>query len=101
MIISHKSKDRSKRINESLNDRVSAGFEWGDHTFQIDGESRASIASRALKLVLNPDINSLVWRSSENDDVSFTRDQFLAFHQAVDEYNEQLRQDSWRQKDTS
>lgn len=99
MIISHKSPDKSRRVNEVRAATLAAGFTWGGNTFDIDDKSQALITGRALKLLLNPPHPDIVWRSKDNQNIAFTRDQFLAFAQAVDAHVDQIFRSSWAQKD--
>lgn len=101
MIISHKSPDKSRRVNEARQQDIAAGFTWQGNIFDIDPDSLTLIAGRALRLTLDPSINELVWRSKDNHNVTFTRDEFLAFAQAADSHVEQIFKDSWSQKDAT
>ncbi|WMC09497.1 DUF4376 domain-containing protein [Oceanimonas pelagia] len=99
MIISHKSPDKSGRVNAQRHENIAAGFTWNGSVFDIDPDSMGLIASRALRLILDPDITELIWRSKDNQNITFTRGEFLNFSRAVDAHVESIYQQSWASKD--
>ncbi|MCT7656178.1 DUF4376 domain-containing protein [Oceanimonas sp. NS1] len=98
MIIRHSSPQRRERVNQARDQAVAAGFDWGGHRWQIDANSRAAIANRALRLLLDPDTATVEWRNQDNALVPLSRDQFFELARAVDAHIEQLYQLSWQQK---
>lgn len=101
MKIQHKSPDKGRRVNQVRRQTLAAGFAWQGNTFDIDPNSLGLIAGRALRLTLDPNLAEVVWRSQANQNITFTRDDFLAFAQAVDAHVESIYQQSWEQKDAT
>ena len=102
MLLKHESPRRIPFIKEKR-DRELREFEYNGSTFQVDPTSLTLISGRALKITRcqlnNERIGNQVWRTSDNQFVTFTPDDFLEFAEAVDEYVEQVYAESWQKID--
>ncbi|MBM7455165.1 hypothetical protein HNR62_001025 [Oceanisphaera litoralis] len=101
MKIRHNSPERRARANQGRDRAFAAGMEWGGHHWQIDASSRAAIASRALRLMLDPGITTVEWRNQGNTEVRLSREQFQQLALAVDAHCEQIQRHCWSQKDAT
>lgn len=66
--------------------------------YQVDWNSRVAILSRAIRLMTDPSLDEVTWRTADNVAVTFSKSAFLAFAAKVDEHTEKLQQQSWAEK---
>jgi hypothetical protein len=69
---------------------VNAGFDYENKTFQIDDGSRTSISGKVLYLQVNTQVDTVYWKATDNNIVTFTRAEFFVFASAVSDYYENL-----------
>lgn len=75
--------EKAKNRKELLRDGLLYPDENG-HVFQIDPDSQRLITGKALRLKLEPDnVNTVYWRSKDNEMVAFTHSEFIEFAKAV------------------
>lgn len=105
MNIHHKSPHASGRTAEWRGNTLEQPFPWEGSWFQVDTESQAGIARRALvvlkQVALGRETVSVKWRTQDNRFHTFTAEEFLAFAEAVDNHNETVMEAGWRLKDTA
>lgn len=79
--------------------RILEGFVWEGKTFQIDPESQTFIAGKALSVLKNKvagtPLNTITWRTYDNEFYNFTSEEFLEFSSAVESHIENILQNSW------
>ena len=85
-----------EKKHKTKKERISAGFNYNNHNFQIDETSRGSITGKAISLLLDPSITFVNWvtntKDKEGNDIvyRFTRDEFLDFAKQVTDYYENI-----------
>lgn len=104
MIISHNPDDASERWQQ-YQSRLLSGFYFSPKVtfFQVDQKSLGLIAGKALKLtrkqIANEPLPSVEWRTTDNQVVEFTGEEFLSFADAAEEYAESVYKQVWAKKD--
>lgn len=67
------------------------GFIYKGHKFSIDAQSISFINAKVTKLLINPSVDSVLWKpSGEEVPVEFTREEFIQFAEEVSDYIESL-----------
>ena len=71
-----------------------ASFEFKDNVFQLDGDSKVNINGKISQILLSAQagipIENINWINKDNKVVSFSKDEFLAFSNAVAGYIEKI-----------
>ena len=104
LIISHNPDDASERWQQ-YQSRLLSGFYFSPKVtfFQVDQKSLGLIAGKALKLtrkqIANEPLPSVEWRTTDNQVVEFTGEEFLSFADAAEEYAESVYKQVWAKKD--
>jgi len=79
------------QLRAARDEAIKAGLDYNGHNFQIDPDSQRLIASKALRLQLEPDnTNPVYWRSRANEMVEFTPAEFIEFAKAVSDRVEEI-----------
>jgi hypothetical protein len=72
------------------NQTISQGYTYNGKVFQIDLNSRTSISGKVVYLQVNTQVDTLYWKATDNNVVTFTREEFFVFASAVSDYYENL-----------
>lgn len=66
------------------------GYLFKGHLFSIDTQSISLINAKVTKLLVNPSVNSVMWKPTGKAPVEFTREEFIQFAEEVSDYIESL-----------
>lgn len=92
--------DRCERVNALRSRRLEEGIVFKGKTFDSSEKSRCNLTAAAAKAA-SPDselAEDFVWRTADNENVSMTKSDLLAFHAAMTDWVYANYQASWTHK---